>query len=708
VLASKSRVNPRAVTGTLLALALLAPRAEAQVHAPSMVDEDLPTEEPAETVRPQRPPRPGDPVPEPLPTTAEPAPAVPAARPAAAGAPPAPSAMPGVSISAEELRKLQRPIEPVRASYGRILEAWQARRAALREQDLARADAARDQMLNIQRELGIENLTPFAAALVREAERALGARLPEDALRHATFAVQLAPDLADGHLALARAQLAKEPGKPLAAASELWEALAAAAREPHTLRAFYGDVFSAALAALFTAAAASLFLLWARRLRLFLHDFRHLPLLRGGAPVQAGFLALVLLALPLAFRLGPFAVLFVLTLAVWLYLSSAERAVATAALLALAALPWLAQAAAVASAWTGSLAEEVFELEHGADAGDLAARLEGRAETQGLPPPALMALGRHHKRRGDLEGARRWFESAAAADGGSAEVQVNLGNVLFLRGDLDGAKAAYLGATDRVQNITTLAAAHYNLSKLYLRLASVEQSSEARKKAQQEDAAYLARHGSDDDFRANRYLVDVTVPAGQLAALARGDESARSIGQAVRARLAGAIPAPLWPWAPLGLTGGLWLLGLAARRLGVSSDCERCGRPACRRCDGVTSSLCGQCVNVFMRQGVVDARDRLRKEAQVRRHGQWKQVVTRVLAVVGGGAGHLIRGEPVRGALLMLGLLFLGFVVWFWRGVLPPPHPSPYAVAGRILLAAPLGLALYAFAVRDAFRRSRT
>ena len=43
-----------------------------------------------------------------------------------------------------------------------------------------------------------------------------------------------------------------------------------------------------------------------------------------------------------------------------------ERAVASAALLALAALPWGAREAVRVSAWTGTLAEEVYALEHGA------------------------------------------------------------------------------------------------------------------------------------------------------------------------------------------------------------------------------------------------------------------------------------------------------------------------------------------------------
>ena len=59
---------------------------------------------------------------------------------------------------------------------------------------------------------------------------------------------------------------------------------------------------SSALAAVFTAALATVFVVVLRRIRLFLHDFHHLPLVRGTAAVQAGFLALVLLAAASAAR----------------------------------------------------------------------------------------------------------------------------------------------------------------------------------------------------------------------------------------------------------------------------------------------------------------------------------------------------------------------------------------------------------------------
>ena len=462
---------------------------------------------------------------------------------------------------------------------------------------------------------------------------------------------------------------------------------------------------SAALAALLVTSLASVLLLVLRRLRLFLHDFHHLPLLRGTAKVQSSFLGLVLLAAPVAFGLGPVAAVAAALVAVWLYLGTSERIVASAAVAVLVGAPFALGAAARATAWTGSAAELVYDLEHGAVSDEAAAEIAARSSD--APAQVYAALGRHYKRRGNLDEALRLYQLALAADPRAAEVLVNVGNVLFLKDDLDGAKAAYLGATDRAAgDLVVLGAAHYDLSKLFLRTTDMSQSAAAREKAEREAGEFLRRYGSDEDFSANRYLVDVPVPDEKIGALASTDGVPAAITSWAERRMGGAVPRAGWPWGPLGLVAALWMLSLAGSGLRPTRACDRCGGAACRRCDPSAGELCGQCVNVFVHKGLVDARDRLRKEAAVRRHRQLLSFATRLLAVVGSGAGQLFHGAPARGALLLAGTLFAAFLVWFWRGIIPPPQPSPYVLVGKLLFAAPLGLGLWAWAVRDAFRRT--
>jgi tetratricopeptide (TPR) repeat protein len=602
---------------------------------------------------------------------------------------------------------LTRKIEPVTATAADLRRAWVARRKALREQDVAGAEEAERKILAVQQELGVEELRAFATAELRDAQRALAAHLDADAVAHAQLAARLAPSLPEAHLALARAHLARDPSHPGLALRALGHAASAALKDPYTSRALGADLAVALGAALLAAGAAATVVLLLARLPLLLHDFHDLPLVRAGTPVQAGLLALALLVLPVAIGLGPLGALAACATAAWLYLRLAERLVVTVALLAFAAAPLAAEHAARAASFTGTLAQDVWEVERGVG-DEEAARLAALAEREQLPAPALAALAGHAKRRGDLDGARRWYDRSIEGGGRGAEVLVNLGNVHLLRGDADAAKAAWLDAADRAgPNLDAFAAAELNLAKLYVRQSSLDQAQEARRRAAQASPEVVERRAPEDDVRANRWLIDVPVPTAAYRALAAQDPAPAALGASVRATLGGALPAHLWPWAPLALVALLWLSTLVARRMRPSQACEKCGRPACPRCDAATPLLCGQCVNVFLKKGVVDARDRVRKDHQVRRHARLARLAARAGALAGGGAGHLLRGEAWRGFAVLLVVFFAAFLAVLHRGLLPPPQPTPGLSAARLVGGVALGAIAWAGAVRGVFRRTR-
>jgi tetratricopeptide (TPR) repeat protein len=329
------------------------------------------------------------------------------------------------------------------------------------------------------------------------------------------------------------------------------------------------------------------------------------------------------------------------------------------------------------------------------------------AARSGEAPSALAAaLGRHYKRRGDLAGALRWYERAQQGDERAPELLVNVGNVRFLEGDMEGAKASYLLASDRAGgDLTVQAAAHYDLSKLYLRISDIGKSSAARDRAELEDGAFLRRHGADDDFSANRYLVDVPVPDARLEALAADPALAEGVREAARARLGGVVPRAAWPWAPLGLLAALWAVALLARRIDPSRPCEKCGRTACPRCEPGGGALCGQCLNVYVKKGAVEPRFRQQKELAVRRRRKLAAWGTRALAVLTGGGAYVLQGAPARALVVFLALAFAAFLVIFGAGALPPTHPSPWATGAKVLLALPPAALVYFLAVRDQLRR---
>lgn len=698
-------IAPLAVVTALLAAALPGLVA-AQVAPPKMVDENDIEEEAS-------PPPPVQPPPEPRPAAAPSGPAGAigasgASGPAAAAAPvkgpinpSAPVPPPPRPPPSEPARKIVR----VQTSWAKLVEAWGERRRLMHEGDPAGADAAQKTLLAAQRELGIENLFPMAAAEVRAVGRALASHLPAEAVARAEVAVTLAPDWPEAHLARARALLASSSGGVSAALGAVLDGLLAAFRDPASVRALLGDVLGALLCAVAVACLLSVLLLAVSRLRLVLHDARHLPLV-GGAGMQIGVLALALLVTPAALGLGPLAVAAVFLLFAWLYLSLGERLLATAAVLVLLALPWAAEQATWLTVWTGTAADEVHRIEHGALSDEEAAAAV-KAIGADTPAALIAALGHHYKRRGDLDAALRLYRKAIEVDPRTPEIQVDIGNVLFLQEDLDGARAAYLAAQDRADgDLVARGAAAYNLSKLFVRTAEMEKSSAARANAEQMAGAYLAAHGSDEDFSANHYLVDVPVPAHKVLALTAGDPAPAAVRGAVQAALVSRGVGARWPWIGGAFLALLWALALLGPKLDPSRVCFRCGRPVCRRCDGATGASCGQCVNVFEKKGVVDARDQRRKEQQVRRHRLRVKRLARGMALLLGGGGHLLVGAPVRGLLYTAALAFCVFVVVLWPGVSPPPYPTALALPVKLATAVPLGVVVWLVAVRDLFRKT--
>ena len=155
---------------------------------------------------------------------------------------------------------------------------------------------------------------------------------------------------------------------------------------------------------------------------------------------------------------------------------------------------------------------------------------------------------------------------------------MNAGNALLLQGDLEGARAAYLAAGDRAAgDPLVLGAASYGLSKVYLRAADMERSAAGRDRAERHAGAFLRAHGSDEDFSANRFVVDLPVSEARLTALAREDGAPERVRAWMEARIGGAIPRGALPWAGGGLLALLWVLAALAPRARPAYACEGCG-----------------------------------------------------------------------------------------------------------------------------------
>jgi tetratricopeptide (TPR) repeat protein len=452
-----------------------------------------------------------------------------------------------------------------------------------------------------------------------------------------------------------------------------------------------------------------------RRVRYFLHDFHHLfP--RAVAKWQSAVLALLLLiGTPLALRLSLVPVLLILLASVALYLTVAERLVGAGLLVLAALVPTFAGQLARSSTFAGTVAEDVYVLERGGPSAELvAARVRARHEQKQAGFAELFALGRFEARRGNLQDALTRYKAAAALRPGHAALLTNLGNVLLVSGDQDGAARLYTEASGADPS---LAAPAFNLAEVYRRRAVVasddtvisenEKARNALGTAQRLDSSLLLwQRPPDERLLMNRLLLSPPLPEADLPMVEDLAAGERVEAQLSRRLLGGGSGLTALGVPVLGAVLAFgW--GFAARSVKASRECDKCGRPVCRRCDkelGVASLLCAQCVNVFSRKGAVEARVRARKQIEVERHRQWASGLTYAFGALVSGAGHLFQGLPVRGALYAFLFLFAVAGVLLRSGVLPSPYgevPLYLKLAPLLLLLIPLHL----LTLRGLYRR---
>lgn len=609
-------------------------------------------------------------------------------------------------------RPLPQPIAVPTTTDADLSRLWIDWRAADATGNAAAATQARAALLAARDELGITDLDAFAAAAARGARKKSEANDPVGGIELATAAVELAPNLPLARFALARAYFSSDPGDVGRWGRELKETATALWRDPRYLRPAMGDLFTALLAALVATAAAVIVILFLRRARYFFHDFHHLfP--RAAARWQTAPLALVLLALPLVFRLGFVPVLLTLFLAMTLYLDLKERIVTVALISLIGVLPLGAAVIADSTAFAGTVAEDLTALERGSsDAAWAANRVKDRVAQGRAGYLELFALGRYQLRRGQLEAANETFKKAALENGNDARLLVNLGNARLGLGDLEGATTMYARAGEISPE---LAASFFNTARLHYRkaqtlsdaaeAAELEKAQSAQTIALQQDPSLAGQVDLPKDAPQplNKLLVSPGLTWSEMRAHATLPGVSDRIAAQLAWRLMGMAPGALAYGLPFVIALALLGLGSLARSVGASHACDKCGRAVCRRCDpelGVFSGLCGQCVTVFTRKGLVAPQVKVRKQLEVDRYRTRGDRLSWLFGIICSGGGHLYKGATIKGALYAFLFLFLVFMAIFREGVVRAPF-GDLPMLFRLVPAALLLVLVYLLSLRS-------
>jgi tetratricopeptide (TPR) repeat protein len=591
---------------------------------------------------------------------------------------------------------------------------WNLRRDYLRDRDERRADDEEQRVRQLKDDLQLQNLFFVSGALVRESHDALAAGSPAQAIARCKLAVELSPAMEEAHLCLARAMLQENPTGIKPAFDEIYAGAKAAFDDPRLSRAMLANALSVLFLGLFAAGTAFVVILFARYAKLYAHDVHHLfPV--GARRWQTKMLAAVLLLLPVFLQMGPLPLVFTALLAVALYLSTVEMAVAVLLLCALAASPWAAEGIGRIAAFGGP-AVDVWLLEHGEGSGPEVARLQKRLEASANDFAVDFALAHKAKRDGDLTTAATLYQRAIEAGSnntGLAAVHNNLGNVLLLQGDVAKAQAQYQQAIDLRESA---AAPHFNLGRaLGLNgVEALEKVQSEQHRAEDLDRAGIKEFNGDSlqaNRKSNKFVLDMSLDDSLLQPLLDAEQRAATpVGDEIRAQLSFGLPVEAATGLPIIAALLVFALQMLKQRIRPSGRCERCGREVCKRCDPdarPSEQLCAQCVNVFIRRTGVDAAERIRKEYAVQAYHRHRHTLARVLGVIS-GAGHVMMGYPLRGIiyLVLTGSLVASILLWHGLAHGPVAVRSTLSLF-RVGLTAAAIIAVYAICLRDLVNRQR-
>ncbi len=233
-------------------------------------------------------------------------------------------------------------VRVVHVTDAQLTAAWDEwRKAAV----LGSSDAevkARAALLRLREEAGSPSLEPFSVGFLRAALSRQAAGDSGKAVDLASDAVRLAPRLPAATLGLVQVYAQVDPGNVgrIFDTGRAW--LSLSLDDPRTRRSLIADICTALLTAICVLAMVVISVLFLRRVRLFLHDF-HFLFPRSLARWQSAAIAILLLLLPIVFRMGVALALLTAFAMVTLYLSLRERVVALVLLAFVGVVPTLAK-----------------------------------------------------------------------------------------------------------------------------------------------------------------------------------------------------------------------------------------------------------------------------------------------------------------------------------------------------------------------------
>lgn len=569
-------------------------------------------------------------------------------------------------------------------SDGDLNAVWLKWRQANASKNPQAEQAARKELLALKNLIGSTNLELWAVGLLRAAQVWEASGDSGAAVEIAVSASELAPQLPATWFLLTRLYFSSDPSGIPRYLGSLQKGVVATFSDSRYLRPLVADLSSVALIAFIATVVVVMIVLLLRRGYYFLYDF-HFFFPRAAARWQTSAIAVLLLSLPIVFRMGVAPTLLGVFAALTMYLSVRERVLAVVLIGSLGIVPLIGGFVVEHTAFAETVAEDLYRIERGGPGTEpLVQRYEKLAAEDKVGFAERFVLGHFYLNRGHLEQAVTHLKLAQALRPDDVPTKVSLAKAIFLQGDLENSRSILEGVTKTAPNPV----AFYDLSRVYQRRVQVfgdaaageiDKANQALMDARQLDAS-LPAIASEDPFQkeilGNELLKTLPLSQDDLLAEAKGDVAARRVRSQLSQMLVGDVPSALAVIYPALVALALLGFGFLGASLEVAKECNRCGRPVSKRGDpdvSPGSPMCTQCVNVFAKKNVVAPSVKVRKQLEVARYESQLERASTILGVLWSGMGHVFSGAPVQGAVY--GYLFVLAITGalLRSGVVRPP-----------------------------------
>ena len=278
----------------------------------------------------------------------------------------------------------------------------------------------------------------------------------------------------------------------------------------------------------------------------------------------------------------------------------------------------------------------------------------------------LFSLALLERERGNGEKAIRLYRELLAGGHESAAVYNNMGNLLFMKGEVDYAFDSYRRALSLDPSRAT---SHYNLGQLYLEVFSFDQAREEFLLASEFDFSLIRNLSHAEDESPVHTLVDDSIPATRLwGRFLAGGSGGIGISWNEALQSARRLFFPFETARALPLVAVLGIVFWYGQTRPSPRTCVRCGRSICRDCRvrSAGADWCSDCT------GMSPVREWNRRSVTYHRP------MSLSLSLILPGSGHIYLGKRLIGAVYASLAIFL-LLAWSFRGPILKPFPVIYA-----------------------------